>query len=851
MAYAKLDAAQARRLAGEAFPALIDEPAGGRPRLAAGERVTGYPAINEASVALRGGRRGVIESLAPIAVETAPGRRTPVSLDLRAVGDGFEPALGAVRVRLPSRLGQGASLSRIGVSLTPVDADGTPLEGSEGVADGASVFYANTQRDSDTVLKPTSFGFEADTLLRSSDSPEDLFFKVGLPPGASLRPGQSGSGVVNVVFAGRPIATVLPVSAHDAEGGSVPVSARIVGGDVLAVRVEHRDGSFRYPLGVDPSLVESEPVNKAFIEEDWPFFSTGPAFQWSFVTNSMYVRENYAAGEFGFLEYPTRGESHIYEATMDVHSYEGYIGKAEFHVSSSLRFEDPGNHVEGEQVPVPIDVWDEGEVKVCASTSCAPETVTSANQSNALLWEDYAYERGYLDEFDGTYTTLLGQSVYIDQEKGPSSALDTTDATFSDCDPLYEGLPCINAIYPGVWVSTDGPATKRTVIPVRAFDPGLGISSVKLSSPDSTAWGGSFSGCTGVQCSECRDWGAPCASEEHPDPLKPALSLGGESLPEGEDTVEASVADPVGLISAVTKATVKVDNQPPYGLSLSGLPANDEVGDAERLLKFKASATDGHGSIPASGVASIAVSIDGRALDSPSASCSPSPKCTATGEFELDAEEYAAGKHTLTVTATNGAGLVASENYTIAIHHAAPVAMGPGSVNPLTGDFMLSATDVSVSAPGAPLTVSRAYSSRHIATEANGALGPQWSLTAGAVQSISKVSSTGSLLLTDGSGQQTVFVYGTDGYTPPTGDGNLSLTEVAFEGSTELLLSSNGAVTTFRHVSGGSSDLWLPTISEGAGGTNATSFSYEMLDGAAVPVEESHRFLPGCRVRRR
>jgi hypothetical protein len=238
--YEGLDSEQATKVAGEAFSTMIDEPAGGPPKLPAGENITGYVSDNAASLDLGGGKHGVLESLAPIAVQTGPGQRVPVDLGLRDAGNMFEPATPVVGVSIPKRLAEGASLSDVGVSLTPVDASGTALGGSEGAVDGASVFYANTQTDADTVTKPTTFGFEMDTILRSIESPEQLSFRVGLPEGASIAQAKDGSGAVEVVQEGAVIATVLPASAQDAagarahaklptsaHGNSPPCSARI------------------------------------------------------------------------------------------------------------------------------------------------------------------------------------------------------------------------------------------------------------------------------------------------------------------------------------------------------------------------------------------------------------------------------------------------------------------------------------------------------------------------------------------------------------------------------------------------------------------------------------------------
>ena len=437
-------------------------------------------------------------------------------------------------------------------------------------------------------------------------------------------------------------------------------------------------------------------------------------------------------------------------------------------------------------------------------SSCAPEPVTTGNAHNAAFMEDYAVEHGSADFFE---TTLQKASVAIEQEKGPTA-------------------PTLQA--PSSWINPYGSGSYR--LETKASDPGIGVKTWHLASPSNRSWGGSFNVCEGGTHST--------ASGDETLTLVHGLGLQATgNLPDGEDTIESYVEDGVGLRSPVATAKVKIDARPPESIKLSGLPSNGEVSDAQSQLMLKALATDGSGSTPSSGVASIALSIDGRPVGSPSGGCSPGP-CPASGEWPLNTEEYGAGKHTLTVTATDNAGNVASESFPVTIHHASPVAMGPGSVNPVTGEFGLSAGDVSIGAPGASLTLARAYSSRHLTAGAEGPLGPQWSITGGAgVQSITKTV-TGSLLLTNVGGQQTVFVNSGGVYRPPSGDANLSLSEKPFEGATELLLSNGAAVSTFRHSSGGSANLWVPAISEGAGGTNATSYAYATVNGVTEPTEE-------------
>ena len=210
--YEGLDAEQAARVASEAFPQVIEEPAGGPPELPMGDSITSYPTDSAAQIDLGEGKHGVIDSMEPLAVETSPGHREPLDLSLDEASGVFQPARPYVALRIPKQLADGVQLTSTGVSLTPIDASGSPLGGSEGVVDGATVLYANTQTDTDTVVKPVALGFDEVTLLRSAESPGQLYFRVGLPEGASVVQASGASGAVKVVQYGQTIASIQPPS---------------------------------------------------------------------------------------------------------------------------------------------------------------------------------------------------------------------------------------------------------------------------------------------------------------------------------------------------------------------------------------------------------------------------------------------------------------------------------------------------------------------------------------------------------------------------------------------------------------------------------------------------------------
>jgi hypothetical protein len=804
-----LNTEQADKADAEAFPELLSHPLGGPPSLPAGQKIVGFPSDNVAQVDLGDGKRGVIRATEPMAVEGSSGQRTPIDLGLSDVGSVFEPATPVVGVSIPKRLSDGVQLPALDLSFTPVDGSGSSLGGSEGTSDGVSVLYANTQTDTDTVVKPTTGGFETDTLLRSVDSPEQVYFRVGLPEGASLVQGQGASGAVDVVVEGNVVAAIRPPGATDAAGTYVPVSVSVKG-DVLDLTVASHGGEYRWPIQVDPTV--EDPLIK--IPGNWAFATSDPSgikqdTNLESGHTGIEIRPYVPAGEWGLLEYPTQGKSRIYEAEVQTDTE-----SAKYFFRNSLAIENPSKKIESNggslyELPVEYDT----KTTLCVATGCAVPAVTAESASNVLNYETMVKESTGAGIY---YSYLMGAKEFIVQEASPTfGAFDTTAETTTT------GL--LNGLHGSRWENT---SSGKWGVEASATDPGLGIKHAIWSSPNASKWGGTteVGECKDVQCNES---------------VTPAYSLkgeGGEALPDGEDTIDLKVEDPVGLTATGASGKIKVDNTPPHNITLTGLPSTHEIGDGEHLA-LTASATDGSGP-ESSGVASIVLAVDGAQVGSPSGGCLPGT-CTAKGEWTINTGDYSAGKHTITVTATDNAGNVAKEEYELTIHHAAPIAVGPGAVDPVTGGLSLSAVDVSVGAPDGGLTVGRSYRSRHLlGTQVEGPLGPQWALSLGASESLYRTLS-GSMVLTSTSGEQGVFASnGKGGYTSPQGDAGLILKEKIVGSATDFLLTENGAVTTFTVPSGSSGGVWEPSISEGAGGTNAITFAYRTEGGLTEPTEE-------------
>ena len=843
-AYAGLAGAQAASLARRSFPMQVEQQAGGLPPLPSGARVLGYPTISSARVQLPGGGRAVVESLAPLLTESAPGRALPIDLSLQRTAGGFEPVRSSSSVLIPTSSRDGAQLTDVGLSMAPADAAGAPVSVG-GAPLGAGVFYADTATDTDTLVKPTDAGFEEDSVLRSAASPQQLRFRLGLPAGARLVAVEDEPGALDLVAGGRTLASISAPRALDAAGADVPVSMTLTG-DRLTLSVPHRSGSYQYPILVDPTVTDhttllahpGETGNWAFYT---PYSSTFSASEGCspHCAGTIGIRSGertaVARGEWAALSYPTQGQSRIYQFSpaIEISEYEPKLERTISIRSSAGAVEGGASMV----VPNPEDYYGDNlhEYTICVQSGCSIPSVGDG-PSNSAVVEVFVPNNGTL--LYGQMTHLVSAPnipegltyVAITQTSSPSAAsLDTSEATI-------DGHP--NALYPGTWTSTD--ASSATAVGLYTRDPGIGIDAESLTSPGDPGWSThqgreAQNGCAGVQCNEC--YQAPCAAGESGtgSPLDVLFADGNGTLPEGEDTIQASGEDAVGLKSTTAAATIKVDNTPPGDFKVTGLP--DESGEFEIASKpyvIKTEASDGT-TIASSGVRSLVLAIDGKPLGEARGSCAPGP-CTASAEWSIDGVAYAGGEHTLTLTATDNAGNVSSQSYPLRVDHkASREAIGPGAVDPESGEFSLQATDVS---QAFGLKVERSYDSRHLLEGAEGPLGPQWTLSLGEVESLAPQPS-GSVVLTQANGEQAIFASnGQGGFDPPEGDANLSLTAVQSNGSvSEYLLSDAASATTTRFTlpSGGGS-TWVPTVQEGVAPSDTVTYEYQTVEVAGRKI---------------
>jgi DNA-binding beta-propeller fold protein YncE len=809
-AFAGLNAGAAAKLAREAFPGVVDDRAGGPPQLPAGQKIVSYPTDNAAQVELGGGKHAVIESTQPLAIETSPGHREPIDLSLGEAGGAFQPARSRVGLHIPKRLADGVQLTGTGVSLTPVDASGSPLSGSEGAVDGASVLYANTQTDTDSLIKPTTDGFDADTLLRSVDSPQRLYFRVGLPTGAKLVQAKYGSGVVNVVKGGTVIATVLPPSAQDAAGTSIPV-AMSVAGDTITLVVDDRAREYQFPIDVDPPFNDeqltgatkptrwkfcangSTKCEKEKVYEEGPFKSSG----WGGTEDlTLKTTGTYHAKENGYLEYQTQGESKILEASISS------SGKNTGNIETALNL----SHLNGSEevdedsreLAAAGHEYGKSNWGVCDDYYVFKECIGGeANAKYAAPHNVAKLEQSATAEGSGeNIATLYTANVEIYQENGPEEPkFNTTSPTLYNGHAYVQNVLYKNENKPEDWLSEDNGAFE-----VKTKDPGVGISYFGVSVGAWVKRNELFKEgkCEGIQC---------------PPEFNQTFTYNKE-MSNGEVKAGVTVQDGIGYYGPGLNGTIKVDGTLPYDLALTGLPSSGVINEAQYHLH--AQALDGTAPTPSSGIKSLELGLEGFTLPGKSGSCTPGP-CSATGEWTINGEALGAGKHTLTLVATDYAGTVEKKEYTITVRHAGALPVGPGAVDPITGAFRLGASDVSLSGGRGSLGVSRSYNSRQLTEGEQGPFGPQWSISVSGSQTVEQ-ESTGNVVLVSSNGERTIFESnGKGGYISPKGDENLVL-EAEKEGETikAYLLKTPASGTTVKYVQPGGVGPWVISSSEGS-----------------------------------
>lgn len=810
------------------FPGLVERQAAGMPRLPDGVQLVRYNGPTTAQLDLPSGKHGALESTSVIAKPIAGGRYAPVDLGLERSGKGYRPKSPAVAVSIPEQLNEGVTAPASGVSLVPTNSRGVPLHAQEGSLQGASVLYANVETDTDAVAKPTSAGFELDAILRSERSPRTLYYKVRMPHGAHLV--QRPSGQAEVTDDRHSIGYIPLPAAGDASGATVSVTMSVYG-DMFAIRVDSAMDEVQWPIEVDPEYSADDSESPGHEACPGSVECNYGMHNWEFITSNSQVFEsqlfsnlgiawrpvaNFSPSEYAGVQYETKGESRIWAFEAKVYrNYFGGEGIAESVVGNIDIIRPNGNGGYESENERPVGVALE-EKKICGehrqeewhgkggpqeerernehrveearteNRKCEPTEGYPGNIARYMT--DTTLSGGTKSEEDVYLAGMNSGNVYVAQEKGPEVGFHITDPTVA-----VNGVTRPNVLYGGgSWL---GPLSGG--IEFGATDPGVGVSAVILRGPSSIQIDGfaTQGDCQGLQCPKTQE----------------GVFTYSPTMEEGEHRYYLTGDDQVGAVGVSTEVTVKVDATPPEELGFTGMPEKGaEISATQHTLVVHA--TDGKAPTPSSGVKSMQVSIDSSPLTTIPGSCSPGP-CTANGSYTLDAEALSEGVHQLTITATDNARNISSKKFFFDVRHATPVSVGPGTVDPTTGQFTLTANDVSL---GGASGVSRSYQSRNVIGGTAEPLGPQWALSVGGGEGLTVLPS-GDVVLTSSNGGTTTFSLNTKGeFESPKGDENLKIEYKATEHKYVLKDANAGSETVFEQPSGTQSTP--PTYGDAFGG---------------------------------
>lgn len=232
---------------------VLRTPAWSPPKLQPGDRPVGFMSTTTQRVDIKGQQADAIADSpdAPIATERG-GELVSFDTSLRSAGNGWLPAVTDLATRFPNDLTSGITAPLGGdfgsLIVRPSRASGKGTV----VGDGKKILYPNALNDTDVIAEALPRGGEISWALRSNRSPEELMLEINIERKDESIELISGGAVVLVDE--KPVVSIKPPVAFDAQGQDVPVRYVIADGGI-AVRADHRAGDFAYPIVVDPYYV--------------------------------------------------------------------------------------------------------------------------------------------------------------------------------------------------------------------------------------------------------------------------------------------------------------------------------------------------------------------------------------------------------------------------------------------------------------------------------------------------------------------------------------------------------------------------------------------------------------------
>lgn len=666
-AHAGLTASESRQLFEQTYDVLLKQLASD-PLPADAEIVN---VANESTVVIEqpGEGTSLVESPEPL---VAGVNDKPIDLDLEEVGAGFAPERPLADVTLPDNAYEPSELSDsgIGLSYSPTERTG----GSDGLAaepvGEEGLFYPEADTDTDLFLTAKATGLELFAQLRSAQSPEQLRVEVELPQGASLLDSKKLPGAAEVRGAdGKLDALVSPPFATEASGEPFPVSMGVEGKSTLLIEVAHRGSGAGYPILVDPEITDSF---------NWPSGASGG-------TNWTSLRSD---NDFWQWEWAGVGLVNLIPEDKPLGAGAGaywhywvpnYAGSP----SSTSAFID--------------DAWMGSSFNTGTSTQTTPREVI-AQLAPGVGWVSQKVSTQSHGQWGGWMSTDPAVQKFLPKTQAqrldyqlwtPTAVIPTAGRSGILSNVVVElddqEAPSADITGIGGWV--DGTAPSYTVTN-ETTDGGLGVKSQSfLAGVDETGTYVSAqpasSSCDGTPDSPCpQSWDQDFDID--PDPLR-----------DGLQTAVSVTLDAVGK-PALGGEWYGIDRQQPaievvgHPLQAGGELLRIEATDGDPRDRDVASMVDKEGA--QSGVERIELRVDGAENPLPqhvwsrvcegdglpggsSSAEVPWASCGGTTTFSL--EDIADGPHDVTVEATDGAGNITSQMFSVVVGPEPTDATGP------------------------------------------------------------------------------------------------------------------------------------------------------------------------------
>jgi tripartite motif-containing protein 71 len=796
-------------------------------------KITGYVGENMAQEVLPDGKHVLVDSSLPLRSSVGDGQLQPVSLGLSSTGAGYVPANPLVPVVIGKNAAEGVSFE-FGLQMAPV-AHADP-EAPQVVGD--SVFFPGTSQATDFMVEPRPLGAEASWQLLSAESSGENALSFTLPAGAQLVMSKELEGAAEVMLEGQRQLMIMPATATEANGAGLPVTYS-VNGSTLTTHVD-LSGNVAYPVDVDPvvwqkyggsgyywggwSKAEGE---KAGVADLWGGSGAAEVFaavkegepskSWA---NWSLFAPGFKAGEGSLTRMDVTKLGHGFNGQSNV---EAGIVNSNGSIVYTYDGENPADTKSG--MLLTSEGFENRPVAFCADGAGGYD-----GGPTPLCNESYGGEY-----FRLTVDTWASESniQWTSIEANTARFLDTSNIKAAPSEAAtIEGQTNV-LTGSEKWL---GPKSGK--LEAIGSDPAFGVAKLAVSiagAEHQVSREYALEGdCSGIICA--------------PEGRQPLSYSSFGKLPNGNDAIKIEAADASGL-TAIWSSTVHVDNTPPHGLAVTGADVHGEtisITEGQAGDQITVEATDGEGGVPSSGIAALGVEIDEHAVGSEQGHCAPGP-CTAKATWTLNGRELGAGEHTLRVKAIDNAGNEEEhKSYELVVHAASPIAMGPGSVNPESGDFALEAADVDLKDVAGTLAVSQHYDSRNVYEGVEGPLGPAWAIGLGHLASLEVLEGSegkvDGVIAAGAEGLSFFKANGNGGFEPPPADLAVSLTHPT-SGEYVLENKDKGTATTFTLPEG--AKHWLPTVSKTGARTNTLTDEYKTVKvGARVIVEPTEELAP-------